>query len=235
MKSVDCDRYLELLSARLDGALTDSEQRELEAHLASCPECRAAGAQLETLQSSFAELEDIPAPEGFTQSMMGRVRAEETPKVIPRRFRALTGLAACLALAVGLYCVSRPRETYDMGTMTRDFVPDTQAEYADSPLDETAITRSVPEDAPESDGSDSDVYIGFPVITPGELILDRMPEGAWDLIPPETPAGPLGLLVSEELMEQIAQMAQEQGISASRSSKAQESGLYWIVVRGETE
>ena len=44
--SVACDRYFELLSARLDGALTQSEERELEEHMANCPECRTVGAQL---------------------------------------------------------------------------------------------------------------------------------------------------------------------------------------------
>ena len=36
---MSCDKYLELLSARLDGALTGEEERELEEHLAICPGC----------------------------------------------------------------------------------------------------------------------------------------------------------------------------------------------------
>ena len=94
---MDCDRYSELLSARLDGALTEAEEQELEEHLAAC---RAAGAQLAALQAGFAEVEDIPAPEGFTQGVMDRIRAEEPKKVIPLfkrpQVRALAGLAASI-------------------------------------------------------------------------------------------------------------------------------------------
>ena len=75
-----CDRYFELLSARLDGALTQSEERELEEHMANCPECRTVGAQLAALQAGFAGLEEISAPEGFTQGVMDRIQKQ---KVIP--------------------------------------------------------------------------------------------------------------------------------------------------------
>ena len=40
---MSCDKYLELLSARLDGALTEEEERELEGHLSRCPAVRADG------------------------------------------------------------------------------------------------------------------------------------------------------------------------------------------------
>ena len=40
------DRCLELLSARLDGPLTGGEERELEDHLRTCPQCRALAEQL---------------------------------------------------------------------------------------------------------------------------------------------------------------------------------------------
>jgi len=108
VKPVTCDRYFELLSARLDRELTKEEAEEVELHCASCPKCRIMGAQLAELQEAFAGLEDVPAPEGFAQGVMDRIRAEEAkPKVIPLfqrpRFRALAGLAACAVLVVGLY------------------------------------------------------------------------------------------------------------------------------------
>ena len=37
---ITCKEALELLSAQLDGAITIEEQAVLDAHLASCPECR---------------------------------------------------------------------------------------------------------------------------------------------------------------------------------------------------
>ena len=122
---MSCDKYLELLSARLDGALTVEEERELEEHLANCPGCRAAGAQLAALQGTFPELEEIEVPEGFTQGVMDRIRAEGRPKVIPLfkrpQVRALAGLAACLVLVAGLYGVSRRQEQDKWTLTTRSF------------------------------------------------------------------------------------------------------------------
>jgi len=108
VKPVTCDRYFELLSARLDRELTKEEAEEVELHCANCPKCRIMGAQLAELKEAFAGLEDVPAPEGFARGVMDRIRAEEAkPKVIPLfrrpRFRALAGLAACAVLVVGLY------------------------------------------------------------------------------------------------------------------------------------
>lgn len=131
---MSCDKYLELLSARLDGALTQDEERELEEHLSVCPDCRAAGAQLAALRGAFHELEDIPAPEGFARSVMERIRAEKPQKVIPlfRRpqLRALAGLAACAVLAVGLYGTvhsqQKSADGYDL--MVRSFSQDAAAE-----------------------------------------------------------------------------------------------------------
>ena len=96
----DCARYVELLSARLDGELTPAEERELEEHLEVCPACRALEGQLSVLHGSFAALEETPAPAGFAQGVMDHIRAQEhRPKVVPlfRRpqVRALAGLAAC--------------------------------------------------------------------------------------------------------------------------------------------
>ena len=99
------DRCLELLSARLDGPLTGGEERELEDHLRTCPQCRALAEQLEQLHAGFAGLEELEAPADFTGRVMERIGGGR--KVIPlfRRpqFRALAGLAACLAICVGIY------------------------------------------------------------------------------------------------------------------------------------
>ena len=86
----------------VDGQLSDEEERELEEHLDQCPTCRAIEERLAALHDSFQGLEDIPAPEGFTQGVMDRVRAEQSrPKVVPLfkrpQFKALAGLAACAA------------------------------------------------------------------------------------------------------------------------------------------
>lgn len=127
-----CDRYFELLSARLDGALTPKEERELEEHLLNCPDCRAVGAQLAALQAGFGELEEVPAPEGFARGVMDRIRASEPKKVIPLfkrpQFRALAGLAACLMLVVGIYSVSQRQNQEKMMLLNRSFQHDVLVE-----------------------------------------------------------------------------------------------------------
>ena len=124
-----CERFEELLSQRLDQPLPPQEERELEDHLARCPRCRALAEDLEQLCGQFACLEELPAPEGFAQGVMDRIRAlepepapaekpegrkEETeptemPKVVPLRrpmprwARTAAALAACCVLGFGVY------------------------------------------------------------------------------------------------------------------------------------
>lgn len=270
-----CDKYWELLSARLDGALSEDEERELEEHLTACPDCRAVGAQLSALQEAFPELEEVPAPEGFAQGVMGRVRALEPPKVIPLfkrpQFRALAGLAACLAVVVGLYGAGQSKKQEDWDMAVRSFTKDVQVEeFSDASACETlggeedgpmvnaaqvapepaeapptafAYTAAAP-DAVRSDDYDraaeksalgAAVYGGAEDYAETVLTLDRMPEGGWELIPPDTPVSPDGLTVSVELMEQLAQLAEEQNITASRTTGPESSDQCLIVILDETK
>lgn len=237
---MNCDDYLELLSARLDGALTEREERELEAHLASCPACRAAGAQLAALRRSFSELEDLPAPARFTKDVMDRIRASgtETKAVsLFRRpaFKALAGLAACAVLAAGLYGAVRPPQQ-DLDQMTRSCRQDALEKVEDVPTGE--ILRSVPDFSvmAAGPGTDTPSYDGAvavpaaPVSDTEILVVDRMPEGGWDLIPPETPLSADGLHVTGELLEQIKRLARDQGITASITSGTEEAEDHLLVV-----
>lgn len=228
---MECDKYLELLSARLDGPLTSEEERTLEAHLSRCPACRAAGAQLAALQEAFPELEEVPAPEGFTQGVMDRIRGEEPKKVIPLfkrpQFRAL---AACLVLAVGLYGASQPHnlgKTEKIDMAARGFSQDAQAEDGERPQVNAALADPEPADAPRiaayaapnptADGLADD----YPLVE-GTTTLERMPEGAAELIPPETAVTPtddgrgsIYLDLPLEVLDQIERLAQEQGIGVT--------------------
>ena len=249
---MDCDNYLELLSLRLDGALTEEEERELEAHMAVCPDCRAAGAQLAALRSAFDEWEDVSAPEGFAQGVMDRIRAEESrPKVIPLfkrpQFRALAGLAACLVLVVGLYSVYSAAQPRTLERTVRITVQEAQSEGLDVP----EITAYSDPGAPVEDGTDGMLYgtqkcapdeaaaydgavrQAAPRVNPAVLVLDRMPEGGWELIPPETPVSPEGIFVTRELFEEIERMGQEQNITAERNSGVEEAEEFVIVILEE--
>ena len=57
----DCDKALELISAHIDGALTDAEEARLTQHLNTCPACRALLADLEEARGTVRVLMDDSA------------------------------------------------------------------------------------------------------------------------------------------------------------------------------
>lgn len=73
-----CDQALELLSARLDGALTPEETAGLEEHLDRCPDCRALAADLEEMHAAMPGLYQEPPPE-LKERVMAQIRAESAP------------------------------------------------------------------------------------------------------------------------------------------------------------
>ena len=256
-----CDRYFALLSARLDGPLVAEEERELEEHLLVCPDCRADGARLAALQGAFPKLEEMEAPEGFTQSVMDRIRAEEKPKVIPLfqrpQVRALAGLAACLVLVVGIYGISHLRNQEKMMLVTRSFQHDVMWDETidgagdvstqeslrkdgDSPQVNAALADpedgEVPQIAayaapgtqglekatpnPAADGL-TENRLSSVELSENTLAMDYFPEGAAELLPPETAVQPypgggtVYLDVPKDIYDQIQRLAVEQGMTFS--------------------
>ena len=102
---MNCEQMTLLMSAWLDGELSEAEEKQMKEHLEQCAECRALMEQLQALHTSFSDLEEIPAPEGFADSVMERIARESKPKVVPLfkrpQIRSLAALAACAALFVG--------------------------------------------------------------------------------------------------------------------------------------
>ena len=56
---LDCEAALILISAALDGELTEAERQELEAHLAQCPECRALSEDMGVLSVALSDMEQL--------------------------------------------------------------------------------------------------------------------------------------------------------------------------------
>lgn len=143
---MNCEQMLELLSARLDGELNQTEEQAVQAHLEQCPECRALWEQISALQFSLDDLETIPAPEDFAQGVMARVRQESRrPKVVPlwkhRQVKALMGVAACAALIVGLGSIR-------MGNSKEAAAPMMAAPEAAMIESDTAVAESSAGEAP---------------------------------------------------------------------------------------
>jgi predicted anti-sigma-YlaC factor YlaD len=89
-----CDRARLYASARLDGELSELEDRLLEAHLDQCPLCRAFGADLEAFTAALraARLEPLPHPAAV------KWRARRSLAYRPMQ----AGAAALVLAAIGL-------------------------------------------------------------------------------------------------------------------------------------
>ena len=263
---MNCERCLEQLSARLDGELPAGEAAELEAHLARCPSCRALAQQLEQLHGDFPALEELEAPAGFAQGVMDRIRTEKPAgRVIPlfRRpqFKALAGLAACAALCIGLYGAGQLGNTApDLDELSTDssiglysLAPEGVGEnsgtapaqydaYGAAPRANAALVD------PEAEGAQTDAFDGEgepPQNSPSQeafsqvLTLDALPQGAAELLPPDTvvshstaDGSDTYAPLTPEQLDAIQALAQAQGITGDRTSSEGQDGPCALVILG---
>lgn len=107
---MSCERYLDLISARLDGPLSPADEAELTAHLNTCPHCRAIADDLANIHTSLTGGTVTP-PAELAEGVMGPIRGKRTAR--RRIFRQLSTLAACLVLCAGLFTLTRPDASVD--------------------------------------------------------------------------------------------------------------------------
>ena len=97
----DCEKYQELISAMLDGELTDAERAEVEAHVRDCDECRA---MYEAFSAVSGAMDAVDVPDTLHSGIMDKVnaaaKAKKTHGTIVR-LRPVLATAACLAVIVG--------------------------------------------------------------------------------------------------------------------------------------
>ncbi len=99
---MNCEDYIERISAALDGELSPQEQAELDAHLAVCPECRRLRDELAALDRSLADCV-AQVPEGFSRRVMDAVAAEAgaAPKKCARvKWKPMAAAAAVLVVVL---------------------------------------------------------------------------------------------------------------------------------------
>ena len=101
-----CDEYVDLISAAIDGALSEEETARLEEHLARCPECRALYEDFAAIHSALGDVPPVAVPPAF--ACMDQVMAAidhpvdlRKAKVKYRRYWQ-RGMAAAAVLAVVL-------------------------------------------------------------------------------------------------------------------------------------
>ena len=101
----DCPR-IEALSALLDGEMTESARRDIEAHAMSCPICGATLREFSRLRAAFGRLGEGPAGADVAALIDSRLPPRTTTRPARERWRwhlAPAGLVAAGALATGAY------------------------------------------------------------------------------------------------------------------------------------
>ena len=128
----DCEKIQELISAMLDGEVSESEKAEIEKHVEGCPECRAMLDAFTAVSDSLGELEEMP--EGLHENIVRSVKAEGRKKKAP--WKKVLPLAACLVLVIfGAFALNGMNNTADKA-MTANDSPESVA--ADSAVLEDA-------------------------------------------------------------------------------------------------
>lgn len=101
----DCEKYLELCSASLDGELTREEKKELFEHLSECPACAAYLEDLRQMHTAWEDMKE-PLPDELHEHIMKAI-VSEAKKNTPRKnkrpfpvFTALSAAAACVMLVL---------------------------------------------------------------------------------------------------------------------------------------
>lgn len=149
---LDCEQALELISAKLDGALTTEESAALEGHLAACPACRALLADFETLHEELPRLADQP-PAGMKQDIMMAVRqSKATPfqgKKRQWRWKSLASLAAVLVL---VFVGSNALRQWDGAEISAGMAPAAGGETAAA---QSADTPALADAVPDSQNDES--------------------------------------------------------------------------------
>ena len=109
MQNNDCKKFEAMLFDYASDMLNETESEELIEHINSCPECRAKLKEIKAMLSAAAEIRDVK-PSDELKNRISLSLAEEAQKIkrsrrvrIGRTAAAAVSLAACAALAVGIY------------------------------------------------------------------------------------------------------------------------------------
>jgi hypothetical protein len=98
---ISCDHAQSLVSDRLDGALSDTQRAQLDAHLNGCADCRAVAADLEKLHADAAALPLLTPSRDLWAGIEARLDAKVVSIHAQRTFQLrFTGRQLAAAAAV---------------------------------------------------------------------------------------------------------------------------------------
>ena len=218
-----CEHWEELLSARLDGPLTQEEARQLEDHLAACPRCRQYARELEETQSALRDWGAEPPP-AVTEAILDAVRKEPRPAKRPRR--ACMSLAAAAVLALVIWgAVQLP----GLGESTESAASDS-AVMEQGPMEDSEGNQKTNEEYSQESAS------AAPEASPSVLTQDQAEELLKDFLDREgrdltlTPRG-----LSEEENAWLFAARDSQGQAAALFSVALDTGEIREIPAGAPE
>ena len=148
-----CEQALETISAALDNELSDAEKEELEAHLTSCPDCRALWEDLRTIQEDAWE-SALEPPEGFHDRVMAAVAEEPAVRAgLPKKRHAWKGWGGLAAVAAVAILIAGPGLRSGMsGSGGNDEAAPAMAEVlSDEAMGDAQEEPAVPEGQSESE------------------------------------------------------------------------------------
>ncbi len=106
-----CEYYEELISRKLDEALSVEEEAALADHLKNCPDCARMALAFAALSQNLSE-DLVEAPESLCVNVMAELRRAEIRKNNPRKhkriFRMAMTAAACTVLLLAGSALLRP-------------------------------------------------------------------------------------------------------------------------------
>ncbi|MCE5259999.1 MAG: zf-HC2 domain-containing protein [Chloroflexi bacterium] len=97
-----CQDASELLSQQMDCPLDESEQHELDTHLAECESCQHEAALMRQADTIYAHAKFAQPPPDFANKVMERIRQRKLRRSLLRGGLMICGISLLIVLGLGL-------------------------------------------------------------------------------------------------------------------------------------
>jgi predicted anti-sigma-YlaC factor YlaD len=148
-----CQEIEILLSAYIDGEVTEEEKHLVEAHLNECDACQTTMTEFSRLHTFYSELEKQEAPAGFRQRVTQRLEAQPR-MLLPWRWPRVVYAVSCALFVlvsgvfIGSYILFPPDNldvTYEVEVYAEDILFGQTASSLDDlfSVEETNIAEEI--------------------------------------------------------------------------------------------
>ena len=126
-----CSKAHKIISSYVDSELAVPERSALEAHLKTCPKCRAEFEELKSLSNLFVNAENFKAPYGFHTRVMANISSGKQISRIPVFARFAEAIVVIAVIAFGILSGSFLIKGY-MPDKARDVIASLSLDIFDS-------------------------------------------------------------------------------------------------------